>query len=95
MPSAHAAPSTDTMKSTRIERGVRRLRLLNQSTNQASMPRVGMRVMIWKTLQNMKLRPEMDMMADGGWLLSGDDREMDATRTGAGQVQPVAGKARL
>lgn len=65
MPRAHAAPRTDMMKRIRIDRGVKRLRLLNQSTNQASMPSVGMRVTIWKILQNMNMMPEKDMMAVG------------------------------
>jgi hypothetical protein len=65
VPIAHAAPSTDTMNRTRIDVGVRRPRLLYQSTNQASMPRHGIKVMIWKTRQKMKDSPENDMMAVG------------------------------
>jgi hypothetical protein len=63
VPRAHAAPRTDTMNRIRMERGVRSARELYQSTNQASMPSVGMRVRIWKMRQNQKDRPEMDMIA--------------------------------
>jgi hypothetical protein len=51
------------MKRMRMDLGVKRLRLLYQSTNQASMPSVGMRVMISKMRQKMKHRPEKDMSA--------------------------------
>lgn len=46
-----------------MDRGVRMLRELNQSTNHASIPSVGIRVMIWKILQNQNDIPEMDMLA--------------------------------
>lgn len=62
VPIAHAAPSTDTTKSTRIERGVRKLRSSNQETNQASMPSVGINVTIWKMRQKTNESPEMDIV---------------------------------
>jgi hypothetical protein len=69
VPRAHAAPRTEMMKRTRMERGVRRDRVLYQSTNQASMPSVGIRVRTWKMRQNQKDRPEMDMVAVVVWCL--------------------------
>lgn len=61
----HAAPSTETMKRTRMDVGVRSRRELYQSTNQASIPSVGTRVTNWKMRQKMKDKPAKDMMAVG------------------------------
>ena len=70
VPIAHAAPSTDTMKSTRIDRGVSRLRSSYHETNQASMPSVGISVTIWKMRQKTKERPEIDMLVFCRYALS-------------------------
>lgn len=45
------------MTAYKTEDGVSRLSFVYMSTNQASMPRVGIRVMIWRMRQNVKKSP--------------------------------------
>lgn len=52
---AHARARTETMKRTRMEAGVRALTLVKRSTNQASMPMMGIKVMICPILVRTKM----------------------------------------
>jgi len=59
-----------------MDRGVSMFRELNQSTNHASIPSVGIRVMIWKILQNQNDIPEMDMLAVACFLQKIDEKKV-------------------